>query len=273
MINIDQFRAFGIASEADIESIDTYEDNISQYEKKTYTYIPIPEEDKYYHVRDSELRELNDEQYIHLDTTMMGGFELLLDHPFLLYAPKMEFDAAPESAGRKFQPTAELSEDNDVENRYHIITLADVNKRRAGEMFYHALSEFEIQLAKQVKKHYPNSLIEDADEDEIERWYRAKIDQLEMHITEHMHLSTLLTVGGKHDEIQDAFGYPSRNQFDEDLGGLNNLRNKVMHPSRGLVHDREDLESEMDRVRRIKQALEELDGDLVQPDYPRDTET
>lgn len=41
-----------------------------------------------------------------------------------------------------------------------------------------------------------------------------------------------------------------------------------MHPTRALVHDSKDLEKQVDRVRRVQIALQHLDRDQIQPDYP-----
>ncbi|MDR5657700.1 hypothetical protein RH831_10985 [Halodesulfurarchaeum sp. HSR-GB] len=295
MLSLDQFRAQGIISEADTETIESYESNRSHYRENNFTYIPIPSSDKYYHVTDEELRDIDEDQYIPPELSMMAAFERLEKHPFLLVDLFMDFEY-PDEGDQDFVPSGESNYDimgetytasevveesdslldelsdkesyaekqvNDIlwfnEERYHILTLADVNKRRSRELFYHVLSEFEIELSNLIKSHYPNSIIPGVKETEIERWYRAKIDELEIHITEHMNLSSLLKVGGKNEEIRGSFGFSSRSQFDEHLGGLNDLRHKVMHPTRALVHDKQDLEDHVDRVRRTQDVLKTLE--------------
>jgi len=304
MVNIDQFLAIDIASEADVENSEQYEDNISYYKNNNYTYIPIPSSNKFYHVTAEELRELEIDQYFHPDLPMIDAFDRLQKYPFLLYDQFMSFESTDEESDRRFEPTglnmfeidgsemsaAEIAERSGAlmeqvpeehsdttiieavvsmaEDRYRIVTLADANKRRARELFYHVISEFEIQLSNLIKLHYPDSFISDVKEDEIERWYRAKLDELEIHISEHMYLSTMLKVGRKTESIYEKFGFSSGNKFKENLGGLNDLRHKVMHPTRGLVHNYEDLRKQIERVQRAKDALEHLDTEQVQPEYP-----
>lgn len=301
MLSLDRFLALDIASSADVEFLDTYANNIDHYEREAYTYIPIPASNKFYHVDDGKLRDINDEQYLHPDLPMLTALERLQDYPFLLYNQFMKFEEADEGTIGGYLPVGEpefeikdksltpsqirkapeeflneLSEDDErarnviklvmeQQNPYYILTVADTNKRQARELFYHVLSEFEIQLANSIEKKYPNSLIEEVSEEEIERWYRAKLDKLEIHIAEHMYLSTLLKVAGKDEKIRREFGCTSHNQFDNKFGGLNNLRHKVMHPTRALAHNSKDLEKQVARIKRALSTLENTELKQIEP--------
>lgn len=258
------FRAVGIASPAAIESPESYEAAIPYYREHSYTYIPMPTAGTYYHVVDEEMRQIDEAQYVDPGITMLAAFDLLMEYPFLLI-DRTEMQTAAHSDREPADDTGdELGEDKQL----YIITLADANKRRARELFYHVISEFEIQLAKLVKGEYPDSLIKEATDEEVERWYRAKLEGLEMHIAEHMYLSTLLKVIGNEEALFEQLGFPSKTQFDNGLGGLNQLRHKVMHPTRALVHDVDDLEKQVDRVRRAQDALGSLDSSVIQSRQP-----
>ncbi|MFC7070587.1 hypothetical protein ACFQL9_13115 [Halobaculum lipolyticum] len=312
-MNLEIFWAHGIASSATVSTLDSYEDEIDWYRDQSYTYIPIPEEEKYYHVLDEELRDIKPGQYYHPDTPMMTAFEQLQEYPFLLYDEFKRFDLSEsyfepngydtlgEGEGAYTYPYVakhplEVKEvirdvggegsevmveivdtivDMDRKARFHILTLADANKRRARELFYRVISEFEVQLAQLVKQEYPDSeeLFADAKPEAIGRWQKSKLDDLVVHISEYMYLSTLQKIVGKTESLRSQLGYTSRNQFDNDLGGMIELRNKIMHPTQTLVHNREDLANAVSRVKRTLAALEELDAPTLQPPIPEDVAT
>lgn len=83
-----------------------------------------------------------------------------------------------------------------------------------------------------------------------------------------MHLTTLMKIVGKSEWLRQQFGFESRNQFDKQLGGLNDLRNHVMHPTKILVHNRDDLSKMVDRVHRATDALKEFHHDDVDSEFP-----
>lgn len=301
-MNLDLFTARGIASSAKTSTIDSYEDEIEEYQEQDYTYIPMPDDGKYYDLARDELREIEREQYLHPDTPMLDAFSKLQEYPFLLFDDFRSFSSEdgeyisegitefnfpdgsfradeiannPDDFRERYDDETWINVVDSVENmaseRHWIVTLADANKRRARELFYRVLSEFEVQLAHLVEQEYPDSesLFTDAKPEAIGRWQKSKIEELVVHISEHMYLSTLLTVVGKSDNLRGRMGYSSRNQFDKDLGGLVDLRNRIMHPTQTLVHDSDDLEKEIGRVNRAVDALDNLDAKEIQPKFPR----
>jgi len=301
-MNLDYFTAKGIASSAKTSTIDTYEDEIEEYQRQDYTYIPMPDDGQYYDLGRNELREIDREQYLHPDTPMLDAFSKLQEFPFLLFDdfrtfrsedegyisegiveynfPDGSFRADeiannPHDFRERYDDETLTRVVNSVENmaseRYWIVTLADANKRRARELFYRVLSEFEVQLSYLVEQEYPDSesLFTEAKPEAIGRWQKSKIDELVVHIAEHMYLSNLLKVVGKSNNLREKMGYSSRNQFDKAFGGLVDLRNRIMHPTQTLVHDSDDLEKEISRVNRAVEALDNLDAKEIQPKLPR----
>ena len=301
-MNLNIFTARGIASSAETSTIESYKDEMEEYRKQNYTYIPMPDDGQYYDLSCNELRDIEREQYLHPDTPMLDAFSKLQEYPFLLFDEFRSFNSedgeyVPEGITEFNLPDGSFRADEIANNpddfreryddetyinlvdsvesmaseRYSILTLADANKRRARELFYRVLSEFEVQLAYLVEQEYPDSesLFTEAKPEAIGRWQKSKIDELVVHISEHMYLSSLLKVVGKSDNLRESMGYSSRNQFDNDLGGLVDLRNRIMHPTQTLVHDAEDLEKEINRVTRTVEALDNLDAKEIQPKFPR----
>jgi hypothetical protein len=83
-----------------------------------------------------------------------------------------------------------------------------------------------------------------------------------------MYLTTLMKIVGKSEELRGQFGYESRNQFDDDLGSLIPLRNRVMHPTKTLVHNTEDLSKNIARLHRVIDAVKQFHRDEKESEFP-----
>lgn len=240
-------RAARIASQASIEDPDTYADNIGFYRERNYSYIPLPAADQYYAVDQEQLEEMDDDQILPDDAHLVAVMAHLRDHPFVL----LDYHGI-------LSDQSDLAEkfgiDRDEQDRYGIVTVADLNKRRVKEMLYPAVATFEHTLADLVTQHYPDSDVPDDDvnEDAFDRWDRAKDRDMETHIVEHMSLGDIVTVVRNTDTLRTTCGFDSKNQYDDAIGGLVDLRNKVMHPRRTLIPEPAHVAKTIDRLGRIK---------------------
>lgn len=191
-----QHTAKEIASPADVETLDTYEGNIDNYRSQNYSFIPIPSEDKYYHVEEESLKDLSDDQIIPESNHLVDVLRLLQDHSFALIDRRYASAFTVRSGGEVtkhhgFSPDdregvlerlrldADETEEilllselrdrypdlveeasglyTDYEEQYMIITLADLNKRELREMLYRLLHELESNLSDKIQKKYPDS--------------------------------------------------------------------------------------------------------------------
>jgi hypothetical protein len=294
------FTARQIASEADCSSLQEYESEVSHYQEQKFTYIPMPEDERYYHVEKEEVYEIEADQYIEPNTPMLAAFSNFEEYDFLLIdwfnnlvtgetaiyiEDRLDGADASELAKDVLEDPDRVREqyrDNDVIEdfisaiestkhvRYSILTLADVNKRRARELFFRALSEFEVLLSRLVEDEFSESttLFHDASAEAIGHWEKSKLDDLVVHISEHMYLTTLMKIVGKSEELRGKFGYESRNQFDDDLGSLIPLRNRVMHPTKTLVHNTEDLSKNIAILHRVIDAVKQFHRDEKESEFP-----
>lgn len=73
-----------ISSEAEVETMESYENRINYYISQNYTYIPIPEENKYYNTKEGWMKDIDKEQYISVECHLVDVLELLQELPFLL---------------------------------------------------------------------------------------------------------------------------------------------------------------------------------------------
>lgn len=240
-------RAKRIAAEASIENPHTYEDNIDFYREQNYSFIPIPSTGQYYDVDQDQLEEMGDNQILPDDAHLVTVMAYLRQYPFVL----LDYHgllSGQSTLAEKF------GLDRDEQDRYGIVTIADLNKRRVKEMLYPAVATFEHTLANLLIQFYPDSNVppDDVKEEAFDRWEKAKERDMETHIVEHMSLGDIVTVVRNTDTLRTTCGFDSKNQWDKATGGLVNLRNKVMHPHRTLIPEPAHVEKTINRLSRIK---------------------
>lgn len=251
-------RAERIASKASIETADSCEDNIDFYREQNYSYIPIPSSRQYYDIDDGQLKEMADDQFLPDDAHIVAVMALLRDFPFVL----LDYHGL-------LSDQSDIAEkfglDRSDQDRYGIVTVADLNKRRVKEMIYPAVTTFEHTLAELVIQHYPDSNVpeDDVSDEAFERWDSVKEHDMETHIVEHMSLGDIVTVVRNTKALRTTCGFDSKSQFDDATGGLVDLRNKVMHPRRTLIQDPSHVEKTIDRLGRIKELHDTIDIDIV----------
>ncbi|PSQ16652.1 hypothetical protein BRD00_10350 [Halobacteriales archaeon QS_8_69_26] len=76
--------ADAIAEPARVESKATYEDAVDEFRSRNYTYLPLPEDGEYYHVKEGWFGDLRPEQVVAPDEDLLTVMELLREAPFVL---------------------------------------------------------------------------------------------------------------------------------------------------------------------------------------------
>lgn len=232
------FVAKSIAQDARTETEATYEEQIADYRSRNFTYIPMPEDDQFYNVKEGWLKPISDEQWVEPETHLLDVLKLLQEQQFLLYG-------SPDRG-------------------YKIINVADLNQRGLREMLYPPVAELESLIASRIEDHHSDSeqLLQDMSEEAINPttiggWYRDRQNDVELHIAEKMNLTEMkqvLTEGRA--ALARSCGFDGKG----DLGGLNeirDLRNRVMHANRSLVRSRQDIQEVLARLERIQDLLDE----------------
>jgi predicted SpoU family rRNA methylase len=191
----------------------------------------------FYDRRDKELKEISNAQYIDYDTTVRGAIDALTELPFLFFENYLN------------------NEDDKSSNL--VITAADLNKRVAKEMMFSLLADLENTFADLIERKYSNSqsLFSEVSPATIGRWKKAGLGGIQMHITEYMTLSEMQKAIAKSEELRSQVGFNSRNQFDKQMSGIVDLRNRVMHANRTIIETRDDVEQLQDRISRIEELI------------------
>lgn len=268
---------------ADVERIDTYEDRISHYESKNYTFIPIISEGKYYNTEKGWLRDIEEDQFLTTDHTIKESLHKLTNYPFLIVDYCGYYHVVVEDGKLKLPPLSEnypeeklrkpwslwkdhpelakKTYETKYENAYGIITLADVNKRGVKEMIYPIIAELANRLSIIIKTEHPNSesIFKHVSPETIGRWKKDRMKGLELHITEYLNLIEMKEVlKASDEEVIKKCGFSSKTQVDKQLSSVNELRKKVMHANRTLVQDREDLHKLIERLEKSEEIIENL---------------
>lgn len=233
-----KFEAHPIGSDAHVESIDSYEDNLDFYEENGFTFVPIPDEDVFYDIRDGKLKEMSGHNTIDYDTTVREVVDALFEVPFLFFEDYHKYS-------------------DDKPSNHLIITAADLNKRAAKEMMFSVIADLENGFAEIIENRYPDSqsLFSEVSPRTIGRWTKAGVGDIQMHITEYMTLSDMKRIIAKDEELYSQLGFSSRNKFDDHMSGIIELRNRVMHANRTVIETRDDVDQLRDRLERIEELI------------------
>lgn len=69
---------------AEIETLESYEDEISYYQSKDFTYIPMPKDGKYYNTEEGWVRNIQSTQIADQETHLMEILRRMSNYPFIL---------------------------------------------------------------------------------------------------------------------------------------------------------------------------------------------
>lgn len=144
-----------------------------------------------------------------------------------------------------------------------LISLSNLNCRQVKIYLFSLICELEIRLSRMVQSQvgtekilaYLRALEDNGSESigKILQHYQAAVEQeYDNDITEFLYLSDFLNLALKWD-LHKQLVY-SRNKWD-DLGGLNELRNLVAHPTNALVSKKHPVDKLWSRIQRLEDAL------------------
>lgn len=231
MLRDQDVTAIDISTPATTKHLDNYQEAIDKFEEEDWTYIPMPEDKKYYNIKNDEgPQDLVEDQFISPDLHILDAMERLLEHRFLI-----------------------------VENgdSYEIINLSNFNKRQVKDFFYPPLSELANLLSKQIEDYYEDSegLFSQVREHTLGTWFKAKQDDVELHIAGFLTLGSMISIIKGHGPLMQKCGFDDNDEVDE-LGGIKALRDRVMHGNRTLVNDKQSLEKHLDRIKRTEEIIQ-----------------
>lgn len=149
-----------------------------------------------------------------------------------------------------------------TDERFQIITIADVNSRRMKDMLYQSLAELAAGLGNKIEQEYPDSesTFKYISPNPIGRWKKDQIQGLNLHIAEHLNLIDMLQVIQASDrDFVESCGFESKNDVST-LSKINQIRNSVMHANRSLIYDREDISRVLEVVNEADRIVSNMEG-------------
>ncbi|WP_152418192.1 hypothetical protein [Natrinema limicola] len=297
-VTLEQTKATDIASKADFENLENYGDNLEHYIENSYTYIPIPDSERYYDREEGVLKDFDPGQYIDADEDIVSVLEKLANFPFLWIENHVGTYFSIDGSGDDFSgfsrvsmsgpgsddfhpsesdtwddeqewlTARELEEEHPLvaeeeldKPAYQIITLADLNRRRSKEQLYPVIAELADTLSKKIENEHQSEkdLYPQLRASTIGNWQKSKQRGLDIHIAEYMTLTEMSQViQASDDSFVSECGFSSKTQCQKKLGSINELRNKIMHANRTLVHDRDDIETVLDRINQTRDILNNI---------------
>jgi hypothetical protein len=284
--------AADIASVADFEVMETYDQHVEHYRENDYSYVPLPYSEKYYDVAEDELEALNEGQVVSTDTNLITVLKKLTRHPFLFYDSygKRVLDQpageslpyryesgtltvgdtvyGPRQVYDEYEALRETVAEDDrglllglaqERHRYFILTLPDTNKRPVRTLFYRLLMQLETRFGDLLRTEYTSEeLLSDVNPRALGQWKKNEIDGNKTHIVEHLTLGELKHLVGQNSALTRKCGFESSDELHGSLHCLSELRNKVMHPTSTLIRDTDDLRKYVDTVDSLGDVLETL---------------
>lgn len=152
------------------------------------------------------------------------------------------------------------TEYNHAERLVGLLTISDLNKHAIRGTLYRLISEAEAAVAALVRHTFddPWDWIKLLNEDYQVRvlgfWELARRRDVDIGPVAAVTLSNLVTIIGKSSVLRSRLGYKSRKRFEKSTGKIPDLRNRIMHPVRPLILNKEDIE----QLREVTLVLENL---------------
>lgn len=150
-----------------------------------------------------------------------------------------------------------------------LVTPADLNKIEARLFIYVLIGQLELKLAnfirdkgKLTKEQILFSLSEYR-RTELSQMMEMMLDEdvyVDFDLIEQLQFSDLLSIIKEQTALFKALNYSSTANTHKNLGGLNQLRNNIMHPISPLIQNKnESLKQLHDRISRIEDLFQRLD--------------
>jgi hypothetical protein len=151
-----------------------------------------------------------------------------------------------------------------------LVSPADLNKLPARVYIYNLIGGLELALMKLVESKFSNRkdsilhlLSEQRQEDLNNTARNLQEGNVDIDLLQHLYLSDLINIVIKEADLREQLDLVTRNQAENSLCGLNELRNQTMHLVKPLLaRVPEDLDKLHQRINRAEQILEKL-GDKV----------
>jgi len=219
-----------ISEVTDTERKAEMEDLIYKYHAKDQRFVPLLFDGEYFDIKEDDFYELPPEMLISPVTALIEGLTLLTEYPFLICDGfgDMEFyiydkdniTMSPEELAtnvddegreetiespyelRQRYPSVEEDLIPESPDRFRIITISDINKKRTKDALFPYFGQFAGVLADLIKDEYPDSesLSSAVEGRALNNWQENKGTETEVHISEFLglyHMESIISNSNK----------------------------------------------------------------------------
>lgn len=158
-----------------------------------------------------------------------------------------------------------IAEENGKIGANVMVTISDLNRHAVRNALYVPLSEIESRLATLIEEKLGgdgNLFLQHLGErDQISllgQYHFLQRNGVEISLLAGATLTQLLKIAGKKDTICKTLGYEKKSIFEKETGSIPDLRNKVMHPVRPLIHKQEEVSKLMETVDKLEKLRDRL---------------
>jgi CBS domain-containing protein len=140
-----------------------------------------------------------------------------------------------------------------------IVTYSDMNKGPVRAWLFLLVSKLEYLLIERIKKWYadPNLWLRKLSarrQAKIQRTFQNKRKaNVDTSYEDCLNLGDIIAIVESDEVLRSRFGYKSRSSCSKEIGGLENLRNCIMHPSDSLISSYEDIWRVKEKTIRLEQ--------------------
>lgn len=145
-----------------------------------------------------------------------------------------------------------------------LVTYSDLNKSPVRALLFILISKLEFLLLQRIKSHYKDALswfnkLDSKRQNKIKSIFEdKKKDDVDTAIEDCLNLGDMLCILEKDEDFRSKIGYPSKSSCENELGSLDNLRNRTMHPSNSLIDCYEDVAKLKVRVERLQEGISRI---------------
>ena len=143
-----------------------------------------------------------------------------------------------------------------------LVTPADLNKLPVRVYLYFLIGEVELALTLLIRDQFAAQpeqalqMLSSKRQRELEAQLAALTEEnIGVDPVQLLRLSDVINIVAKHEGLRSQLGFASRRAVEKALGGLNDLRNRTMHPVRPLLAH---LPDDMERLQRYGQEAGEI---------------
>jgi hypothetical protein len=146
-----------------------------------------------------------------------------------------------------------------------LITASDLNRHYFRILVYEWLAELEVGLVRMIERYagdyetWIRSLNEEAQARILGYWHLSRMNGADIGPLAACMLTDLTKIAGSDAKTLKAIQL-SRAKFDEQVGGLPQLRNQVMHPVRPMVTKPEDVKKLHGRLKNAATLISRISG-------------